>query len=62
MDREELLEKLDDPYRMACPEGHTTLVPNARKRTVQCRTCNRSYAYEQLVDKAATEPATGGHR
>lgn len=58
MDREELLEKLKEPYRMACPRNHTALTPNANSQTVQCRTCKRSYAYEEIVDKAKKPPRT----
>ncbi|WP_415381673.1 hypothetical protein [Halosimplex sp. TS25] len=48
---EELRELLSDPYRVACPVGHTALNPAESAPSAYCRTCRESYAAEELVDR-----------
>lgn len=41
----------DEPWRVACPEGHTGLRPLTEAEMAYCQRCRRSYAYEELVDR-----------
>ncbi|MFB6150187.1 MAG: hypothetical protein ABEJ40_00125 [Haloarculaceae archaeon] len=54
--RETLREKLDDPYRVRCPEGHaqiTERVVSKTTPTVYCEECGAAYRFEELVDMRA---------
>ena len=44
-------EKLATDYRMACPEGHTSLAPAETTPTAYCQTCGQSYPFEALLDR-----------
>ncbi len=48
---EELHDLLADPYRVACPEGHTALNAAETTASAYCRTCRRSYPATELVDR-----------
>jgi len=43
-------EKLDEGWRMMCPEKHHTLEDQVGP-TVYCEQCNCAYRYDDLVDK-----------
>jgi hypothetical protein len=43
-------EKLEDGWRMVCPEGHHDL-EDKKGPTVFCRTCYHAYRSEDLIDK-----------
>jgi len=60
MDRIGLIEKFAEPYRMACPRGHTALEPHKTLESAHCRTCKRSYDFEELVDKKQDAQERGG--
>lgn len=48
----EALEDLcSDPYRVACPRGHTAVNPSKTTDSAYCRTCRESYPAEALVDR-----------
>jgi len=49
-----LVEKLDDPYRMMCPERHHQLYERFDP-TVYCDECGHSYRPEDLIDKTQTQ-------
>jgi hypothetical protein len=40
-----------DPYRVACPRGHTALVPAETSPSAYCRTCAQSYPATELIDR-----------
>lgn len=46
---EPVSEKLDDQWRMRCPEGHPYLRDQSGP-TVYCEECNSAYRYEDLID------------
>lgn len=48
---EDLAAALADPYRVACPRGHTALDPAETTASAYCRTCQRAYPVGELVDK-----------
>lgn len=51
-DREETLaEKLADPFRMCCPEGHTNLEGAETTPTAYCKGCGVAYHADELIDK-----------
>jgi len=43
-------EKLDEGWRMMCPEKHHTLEDQVGP-TVYCEQCNCAYRYDDLIDK-----------
>lgn len=50
-DTEPIREKLGAEYRMACPNGHTSLDAADTTATAYCQTCGRAYAFDALVDR-----------
>lgn len=48
---EELSDLLADPYRVACPRGHTALKPAKTTASAYCRTCRESYHATELIDR-----------
>jgi hypothetical protein len=53
MSDESLREKLEDPYRMRCPEGHAQVAVDGlskTKPTIHCEECRMSYRFEELID------------
>lgn len=59
MTEETLHEKLQDPYRMRCPEGHAQIserVVSETKPTVYCEGCSMAYRVAELVDAREYEP------
>lgn len=48
---EDLETLCEDPYRVACPRGHTDLNPAKTRPTAYCRTCRESYPAEELIDR-----------
>lgn len=62
MERGHVRELLaEEPYRIACPRGHTALTLAATTDTVQCGSCRQAYALDELVDKLEDQ-LTGGVR
>ena len=51
-------EKLVSEYRIACPQGHTSLSPAETTRTAYCQMCGRAYPFEELVDRQQEETGT----
>lgn len=56
---EDLGALLTEPYRVACPRGHTALVPAETTASAFCRTCGRAYEARELVDKHRDRPDAG---
>lgn len=48
-------DKLEDQWRMMCPEHHHQL-RDQQGPTVYCKRCNCAYRYEDLVDKRKRKP------
>jgi len=48
---EALGDLLADPYRVACPCGHTALDAAETTASAYCRTCHESYDADELVDR-----------
>lgn len=48
---ERVRERLASPYRMACPRGHTSLRVAETTPSAYCQMCDRSYAFDDLVDR-----------
>lgn len=42
-----------EDWRVACPEGHVRLEPARATETAYCESCERSYDWEDLVDRKA---------
>jgi hypothetical protein len=40
----------EDTWRVRCPEGHVRVNPMEGAETAYCESCERSYAFEKLVD------------
>lgn len=53
-------EKLAAEYRMACPEGHTSLDPADTTATAYCQICGRAYSFDVLVDRRQTDDVLHG--
>ena len=49
------VDAFEDPWRVVCPRGHTTLRWKRADRVAYCRQCGRSYPFGELVDKAESE-------
>jgi hypothetical protein len=49
-----LSEKLEEPYRMMCPEHHHQLQKKVGP-TVYCEQCAHAYRGEDLIDKKETQ-------
>ena len=47
----------DEEWRVTCPEGHVRLEPARGTPTAYCESCERSYAWETLVDRKAAVDA-----
>jgi len=47
--------KLNEDYRIRCPEGHTSLVVSKEKPTAFCKVCSRTYEHADLVDLKSVE-------
>ena len=58
-DEGRIREKLASEYRMACPRGHTSLHPAETTATAYCRTCGRSYHFDELVDRREARGVAG---
>lgn len=43
-----------EEWRIACPEGHVRLEPATATETAYCESCERSYRWDDLVDRKAT--------
>lgn len=59
MTEESIHEKLQDPYRIRCPEGHariTERVVSETKPTVYCDECGMAYRIAELIDMREYEP------
>lgn len=59
MSSESLHEKLQDPYRVRCPEGHariTERVVSETKPTAYCEACNMAYRIPELIDMREYTP------
>jgi hypothetical protein len=54
MSDESVARKLDDQWRMACPNGHHRL-DDMHGPTAYCEGCGHAYRYEELVDKKARD-------
>ena len=53
MTDESLQEKLNDPYRVRCPQGHARIgerVISKTKPTIYCEECAMAYRFEELID------------
>ncbi|WP_135363342.1 hypothetical protein [Halosimplex halophilum] len=59
---EELADLLADPYRVACPNGHTALKPAATTPSAYCRSCRESYHASELVDRRSEPDACKPYR
>ncbi len=59
-DEGRIRERLAVDYRIACPEGHTSLEPARTTATAYCRTCRRSYDFDELVDRRDGGGSRGG--
>jgi hypothetical protein len=59
---EELAALCSDPYRVACPRGHTAIVPAETTDSGYCRTCRASYPAEELVDRRRDPNRCGPRR
>lgn len=44
-------DAFDEDWRVACPEGHVRLEPATATETAYCESCERSYGWEDLVDR-----------
>ena len=51
-------EKLASDYRIACPQGHTSLSAAETTPTAYCQTCGRAYQFDALVDRQQEETGT----
>ena len=51
---ESVTEKLEETWRMMCPQHHHDLV-DQQGPTVYCRGCGHAYRYADLIDKAETQ-------
>jgi len=59
---EELDELCSDPYRVACPRGHTAVVPSKTTDSAYCRSCRESYPAAALVDRQQEADPCKPHR
>ncbi|WP_164471551.1 hypothetical protein [Halosimplex salinum] len=59
---EELADLLSDPYRVACPNGHTALNPAETTPSAYCRTCRESYHARELADRRRDPDPCKHHR
>ncbi len=53
-DRVQTPAAFEDDWRVACPEGHVRLQPADSKATAYCESCDRSFAWDVLVDRKRT--------
>ena len=44
-------EAFDEPWRVVCPRGHTTLRPSQDGLTAYCTTCGSRFDGEELIDR-----------
>lgn len=51
-------EKLASEYRIACPNGHTSLAAAETTQTAYCQGCGRAYRFDELVDRRWTDDGT----
>jgi len=54
MQNETFREKLDEPYRLMCPNKHHQLHEQGG-RTVYCDQCSHAWRYEDIIDKKQTK-------